>query len=1309
MRRYMQSNREEALGHLNAQSIDDLKEIRDSLLAKDIAVGDLQFLVDEKGHVVINDPTRVYRGDLGVGTGVNLPHDNSDTLKFWQDANIRTINTLISRISSSLSMPGKSSGLINSDDTLRADSVQAYDDLGAMLLGAETFDRPSQAMREAFDLVEGESSIDFIKRKGRDRPEGDSTAQIAKDLDASMQMTLSGGSAFGVVTTDELLMRLPRLQKLDAIGVMSKLREFEAGGWTIELTRSTENYTLDPDAKNIELGRMLTSGNVRESLKQLDTALATLSRSQMRGSDALLNFGEEIRRDIDDVFDEIESWRDEFAKGDSEKLLHRAYEWLKALEDTSARVSHVGSGLGEGTRRLLRADISEHAQISREAFEAALNDYLNPASGVTNDKYAQRVLLSVDLASQDLLSGASSLGARKRSVTLPDIRDQLKNRHLELADFDQELADLGNLKSLVDSFENASRTTRMNATRELIDVEALYRRVNAPVVVDLTKVAQEYRFEIDEITRLAETTSFGANPYGRAQEHVSKSLAARLPRDWFEQQNWSWKDFLQQANHAEDIETQLVFSGMTGANPLVNPSSLSDDFSAFERKLLSHALFQRSNFGWLETPIEGIHPPQSYAPDGAGRTLYVNIPDNAIYTLTSKDSTSIDRWAETVTSSIKSDEDAHETAFRELSAYYRSGMNPAFANRAAFLEDPVGKHSRQQFSDSASIGSPKIFALEIPATMKPVNDQVGHIAADQLLQAVIDIGASLSQRPEFKDVTLYHLNAMRFAVEDDAAGAFAAQFQQALSRLDWGYTANGTQYKAMGLPLVSVPIPNEPTSNRKALLFDAIDRLDAEANKLKGTVIPTERGAPLLTMEQSVAPIGEKNQLWINNADALSQSIRPQETSASEVEIGEEEKPTRRATENLSRPILAAIKARAESINNDEEGITFVRDIVKKSFTTDEAMGGFVGNQLAFDRVESERERNNVPTYHGFIDVGAVGSTNDQISRFAGDVVLSTVHKTAAEVAKELNAEYRLHGNDAIEVFAVGGDEIRFIASKKRSVERFAHRFEEAMRDAQITGHTISDRKVDGTNALDAIRDDASTAPENPTKKAADQSTKELAGNVTLTNIPTYIGTGASKEIAEARSNEQKANDATRVQGQLPPGYKVDATQVNLPKAKLSDGGSVGSHRANQPFITPAHPLISTLHQFNLPSATPLERLIATLNNPRESQIAEAILSPIETRPNQGLSTSDGNEENRNFPEGFGPVDKVNAYGFINLVTDPATKEAQSVSFLPPLAPGSGYVLTMESVPGYPVRLAATPCAGATVDGKPTPIQAVRD
>jgi hypothetical protein len=74
------------------------------------------------------------------------------------------------------------------------------------------------------------------------------------------------------------------------------------------------------------------------------------------------------------------------------------------------------------------------------------------------------------------------------------------------------------------------------------------------------------------------------------------------------------------------------------------------------------------------------------------------------------------------------------------------------------------------------------------------------------------------------------------------------------------------------------------------------------------------------------------------------------------------------------------------------------------------------------------------------------------------------------------------------------------------------------------------------------------------------------------------------------------------------------------------------------------------------------------------------------------------NQVDKNTPV-YGPPDKANACGVIILVQHAGA--IRSVDRLPALDVGSGYVFSIESLPGEPVRIAAMPDRGATARGQP--------
>jgi hypothetical protein len=231
-----------------------------------------------------------------------------------------------------------------------------------------------------------------------------------------------------------------------------------------------------------------------------------------------------------------------------------------------------------------------------------------------------------------------------------------------------------------------------------------------------------------------------------------------------------------------------------------------------------------------------------------------------------------------------------------------------------------------------------------------------------------------------------------------------------------------------------------------------------------------------------------------------------------------------RATERLSAPMLAVLHAKVNAFSHVDDLIDAIRSTVRSSFSTDATLGSHLGNQLAFDRAFNERLQAKATTWHGFVDVGGVGLTNTQVSRFAGDTVLEAVHATAAVVARQLNREFGLKGADAVEAYAVGGDEVRFMAGSRQSVERFARRFAAAMKDTRVEGF-------------------AGEEGSSPTLAA-------------LSGIPVYVGTGQTIDAAEAASNLRKASDKGRVPGRLPMGYEVRQLRV---EGELSTRSNVES------------------------------------------------------------------------------------------------------------------------------------------------------
>ncbi|MFM2400119.1 MAG: hypothetical protein RL341_2276 [Pseudomonadota bacterium] len=468
----------------------------------------------------------------------------------------------------------------------------------------------------------------------------------------------------------------------------------------------------------------------------------------------------------------------------------------------------------------------------------------------------------------------------------------------------------------------------------------------------------------------------------------------------------------------------------------------------------------------------------------------------------------IEKWAQEATRGVETVDQGRTVLARERAAMYRSGLNPYFANRGAFEDDLLAEEFRAKRIERL------VAFLEIPAVMKPVNDLVGHVQADDVLKGVMGIAAKLTE--SFPEVTLYHLSAARFALEgpEQVMRAFAKAWAEELQRGELGYVTNGMQYTRTGLPVVQHEQMASSASSRRGLLFQAMDRLDQKANVLKGTnadeekagrIISPKRGDPLLGMTETDAA-GQPNQAWFPARPARLEPDTARPTSAKD-----------RAVELLSAPIRRALDRQVHQLNTVPELIAAIQQTVRDGFSTDAAMGAHLGNQLAYDREINYRQRENKPVFHGFVDVGGVGLTNTQISRFGGDAVLSAVHASAAAVAQRLNADMERSvpgfnkDEDQIQVFAVGGDEIRFIGTSQKAVDAFAKRFVVAMKETTIAGYT-------GENA---------------------EADPGALKNISLADIPIYIGTGNTEHDAEAKSNEAKATDENRLPGKLPPGYRL--------------------------------------------------------------------------------------------------------------------------------------------------------------------------
>jgi uncharacterized protein YjbI with pentapeptide repeats/Fic family protein len=482
-------------------------------------------------------------------------------------------------------------------------------------------------------------------------------------------------------------------------------------------------------------------------------------------------------------------------------------------------------------------------------------------------------------------------------------------------------------------------------------------------------------------------------------------------------------------------------------------------------------------------------------------------------------------WARKVAEGVNTSAQARDVHLRELAAYYRSGVEPALANRRAFVDGLL------QNSASAHHKPTTVAFIEMPGALKPINDHVGHVAADKLVAQVLSTAADVAR--QHPGVTVYQLDALRLAVEGSARDtqAFADAFEARVRGLQLSYVAKGTRYSNQhpnqpadgiraGLPLVRASLDATAGGSRQELLFQGIDALDSAGERLKtpreqgGTgELDPERGAHLRLLKQESTDEADGLSVHDPGLDAASQ---PQ---------GDE----RRALKLLSPAMRDALQAQTRRVIGNQPALLpaaqrAIEALVFKSFSTDEAFGRHLGNELAFNRAERERRTHGVPgfrnirTVHGFIDVGAVGLTNREVSRFGGDAVLTAVHATAAEVARDINQRKGLTGGEAIEVFAVGGDEIRFISSEMKYVRLFAKEFARAMRGAGIKG-------VAG-------------------------DTPEAAKRVLLTGIPVYVGVGETMEDAEAQSNTAKAKateNGHRVAGQLPRTYNVAPIKDNAP------------------------------------------------------------------------------------------------------------------------------------------------------------------
>ena len=228
-------------------------------------------------------------------------------------------------------------------------------------------------------------------------------------------------------------------------------------------------------------------------------------------------------------------------------------------------------------------------------------------------------------------------------------------------------------------------------------------------------------------------------------------------------------------------------------------------------------------------------------------------------------------WASNVTHGVNTIAQARDVHFRELAAYYRSGVNPALANRRAFLDGLL--------EDTM----PVVEFIEIPGVLKPINDHVGHVAADKLLAEVLDTAADVAR--QHPGITVYQLDALRLAVEGSKRDttAFADAFEARMKHLELSYVAGDVRYANRagddaadplvreGLPVVRAQLGAAAAGSRKELLARGVDALDRASERLKrpeqdgGTAeLDPERGAHLRKLKQAPA-LGEAEPLWVND------------------------------------------------------------------------------------------------------------------------------------------------------------------------------------------------------------------------------------------------------------------------------------------------------------------------------------------------------------------------------------------------------------------------------------------------------------
>lgn len=232
---------------------------------------------------------------------------------------------------------------------------------------------------------------------------------------------------------------------------------------------------------------------------------------------------------------------------------------------------------------------------------------------------------------------------------------------------------------------------------------------------------------------------------------------------------------------------------------------------------------------------------------------------------------------------------ARAALVRDLSTYARSNISPMSGIRRALDAD---------LAAGQQPGSRAVGVLRLPGTLKPVNDQVGREPADRLIGNVMGLPDNLARKtPGFDDLALYQLSAGRFAVEGDPARVrdIPAHWPERLDQVDVSYLADGIRYRPTGFPTLQAATDPSSVRARGALLFAAIDLLDARARSLFGSVLSPIRGQPLLTPERT--------------GTADPPGLRLVDPSATGVQSG-----PRRAVPTLAQPLREAIAGQSTAL-----------------------------------------------------------------------------------------------------------------------------------------------------------------------------------------------------------------------------------------------------------------------------------------------------------------------------------------------------------------------------------------------------------